>query len=98
MNRTDPNGGRPRRNRRNRHTGTRRGGGVLAAALLLFGVHSGLAARAVAQCAMCGQATAYAGSSPSRAYATFAGAALVLLVPVLLIMAGFGTLLWKHRN
>ena len=58
----------------------------------------GLVSRAAAQCPMCGQAAAYAGSKPGAALATFGAAALVLLVPVLLMMTGVGLLLWKHRH
>lgn len=54
--------------------------------------------QAAAQCAMCGQATASAGSSPRQAILTFLAAALVLLVPALLVLASVGILLWKHRE
>ena len=62
-------------------------------ALLLVAV-----TRVAAQCPMCGSATAYAGSSAKQAYATFSSAALVLLVPVVLLMGAVGGLLWKHRH
>jgi hypothetical protein len=53
---------------------------------------------AVAQCPMCGQAAANAGTSPGQAYATLVPAVLVLLVPVLGFMGAVGALLWKHRH
>ena len=67
-------------------------GRAAAVAVLVF------AGEAVAQCAMCGSATPYAGSSPGRAYATFAVAALVLLVPVFGMLGTLAAYLWKHRD
>ena len=61
-------------------------------------VVAGLATRAAAQCALCGQGTAYAAPSPARAFATFAGATLVLLLPTLVILTLLGWFLWKHRD
>jgi hypothetical protein len=57
-----------------------------------------LAERVAAQCAMCGQATGYAGTSPRQAYMTFLQAALVLLVPAIGMLGGAALLLWRHRH
>jgi hypothetical protein len=54
--------------------------------------------RAAGQCAMCGSATPYAGASAGHTAATFAIAALVLLVPVLAMLATFVTYVWRHRH
>jgi hypothetical protein len=56
------------------------------------------ASSAAAQCALCGSATPYAGTTPRGAYETFLVAALVLLVPVMGIVAAFAGYLWKHRE
>jgi hypothetical protein len=47
---------------------------------------------------MCGQAVAYAGSTPGSAYPTFQAAAIVLLVPVVLFLGSVGVLLRKFRH
>jgi hypothetical protein len=62
------------------------------------GIVAGLAMRAAAQCALCGQGTAYAAPNPTRAFATFTGATLVLLLPTLVILTLLGRFLWKHRD
>lgn len=52
-----------------------------------------------AQCVMCGKNAEFAADGePGRAYATLAAAALVLLVPVLSMLAGFAAYVWKHRH
>jgi len=54
--------------------------------------------RAAGQCAMCGSATPYAGASAGHTAATFAIAALVLLVPVLAMLTTLVTYVWRHRH
>jgi hypothetical protein len=66
--------------------------GILAGLVLLSAV------RVEAQCALCGQATPYAGSTPQRAAQTFVTAALVLLVPVAIATLGIGRTLWRRRD
>ena len=66
--------------------------------LAAFTVVAIVAEHAAAQCAMCGQATGYAGTSPRQAYMTFLRAALVLLVPALGLLGGAALLLWRHRH
>jgi len=67
-------------------------------AFAIFAGATLLATRVAAQCAMCGQATGYAGTSPRQAYMTFLQAALVLLVPAMLMLGGVAMLLWRHRH
>ncbi len=50
-----------------------------------------------AQCVMCRQAAANAGD-PQQAAATFTTAIFVLLIPVALLLAGAGLLLWRFRD
>ena len=50
-----------------------------------------------AQCVMCRQAAANAGD-PQQAAATFTTAIFVLLIPVVLLLAGAGLLLWRFRG
>jgi len=66
--------------------------------LAAFTVVAIVAERVAAQCAMCGQATGYAGTSPRQAYMTFLQAALVLLVPAIGMLGGAALLLWRHRH
>jgi len=70
----------------------RRGMRLLSALLVLLGAAPG----AQAQCAMCGSATPYAGSSPERVAAGFVVAALVLLVPVFALLAALAVYLWRR--
>jgi hypothetical protein len=72
----------------------RRGRLAIAAGCILWLA----ASRAVAQCALCGSGTPYAGRSPGQAYATLAAAALVLLVPVLGLIVALATVLRKYRD
>lgn len=65
---------------------------------MTIGAWSAIAGRAAAQCAMCGSATPYAGTSAERTAATFATAALVLLVPVLGMLASLVAYVWRHRH
>jgi hypothetical protein len=65
-----------------------------AAVLLALWLGGG---EAVAQCVMCGQAAANAGD-PEVASRTFAIAILVLLIPVALLLASAGLLLWRFRH
>jgi len=67
-------------------------------AFSVFATTTLVATRVAAQCAMCGQATGYAGTSPRQAYMTFLQAALVLLVPAICMLGGVALLLWRHRN
>jgi len=53
------------------------------------------ASGAEAQCAMCGAAAPYAGSSPERTAAGFAVASLVLLVPVFALLTALILYLWR---
>ncbi len=50
-----------------------------------------------AQCVMCRQAAANT-ADPQQAAATFATAISVLLIPVALLLAGAGLLLWRFRG
>jgi hypothetical protein len=74
----------------------RRATGVTAAALLP--VILLWAADAAAQCALCGQGTRYAGSSPGRAVASLLAGTIVLIVPPVSVAVAVGRFLWKHRR
>jgi hypothetical protein len=76
----------------------RRWTGLAARAATGIAVIAMLGGRAVAQCAMCGSATPYAGTSAGRTAAAFAAAALVLLVPVLGMLAALVGYVWRHRH
>ena len=52
---------------------------------------------AAAQCVMCGQAAASAGE-PEQVAATFNTAILLMLIPVALLLAAAGLLLWRFRH
>lgn len=69
-----------------------------SAVALAFSFPVALAGECIAQCVMCGSGTPYAGSSPQRTAIALAAAALVLLVPALLVLAGAARYLWKMRN
>ena len=66
---------------------------------LLIAVPAFLAAggEAAAQCVMCGQAAANAGD-PQQVASTFNTAILVMLIPVALLLAAAGLLLWRFRG
>lgn len=51
-----------------------------------------------AQCALCGQGTRYAGTSPERAVATLLAGTIVLLLPPVSVAVLLGRFLWKHRG
>ena len=68
-----------------------RGAGIALLTLLAAGGET------VAQCAMCRQAAANT-ADPQQAAATFATAISVLLIPVALLLAGAGLLLWRFRG
>ena len=68
-----------------------RGTGIALLTLLAAGGET------AAQCVMCRQAAANAGD-PQQAAATFATAISVLLIPVALLLAGAGLLLWRFRG
>ena len=56
------------------------------------------AANAAAQCALCGQGTRYAGSSPEGAVAALLAGTIVLLLPPVSVAVCIGRFLWKHRE
>jgi len=55
-------------------------------------------ANAAAQCALCGQGTRYAGSSPEGAVAALLAGTIVLLLPPVSVAVCIGRFLWKHRQ
>jgi hypothetical protein len=55
-------------------------------------------ANATAQCALCGQGTRYAGSSPEGAVAALLAGTIVLLLPPVSVAVCIGRFLWKHRQ
>ncbi len=68
-----------------------RGLGIVLLTLLAAGGET------AAQCVMCRQAAANT-ADPQQAAATFATAISVLLIPVALLLAGAGLLLWRFRG
>lgn len=56
------------------------------------------ATETAAQCALCGQGTRYAGTSPRQSILAFAAATVVLLVPTLTAAVSIGRTLWRHRD
>ena len=68
--------------------------GVAVALTLLLAGPAGVAA----QCALCGQATRYAGTSPERALASLLAGTIVLLLPPVSVAVCLGRFLWKHRG
>ena len=68
-----------------------RGAGIALLTLLAAGGET------AAQCVMCRQAAANT-ADPQQAAATFATAISVLLIPVALLLAGAGLLLWRFRG
>lgn len=87
---------RTRSNPRCRHAvrsaASRGAAAALAAVFVLW------AAGAGAQCALCGQGTRYAGSSPGSAVASLLAGTIVLLVPPVSVAVCLGRFLWKHRQ
>ena len=82
------------RSKARQHGAVRRAAAATAAVPVLVLWATG----AAAQCALCGQGTRYAGSSPGSAVASLLAGTIVLLVPPVSVAVGLGRFLWKHRQ
>lgn len=72
--------------------------GVVARGVAVMAVQLVWPVNATAQCALCGQGTRYAGSSPEGAVAALLAGTIVLLLPPVSVAVCIGRFLWKHRQ